>query len=370
MRILFTACPMVGHVNTLLPLALAARRAGHTVVLATGVDQARRVEQAGLTAWSVGPTFAEAGWPPRSPMDFLAPADKRVVDLLPRAERFAPDVVVHEETEAAGAVVAVRTGARLIRHGLGIAAAGAPDAFATILDDLGERWQVSGLAERVGNATYLSICPPSLAVVEQPNTVLLRPALAPPAPGDASPALLTALARVPLVAQAPTNVPLVARAQAPTPTVHLTLGTVFSTPEALSTALAGLRELPVNVVVTTAGDPLPPQPANVVVARYLPHALLLPRCDLVVSQGGAGIMFGALAHGLPQLVLPQAADQPANAAAVQRAGAGLALTAVTADGVRDAARRLLAEPGFAVRAREIGAEIAAMPDADAVVSTL
>ena len=350
MRILFTACPMVGHVNTILPLALAAQRAGHAVVLATGVDQARRVERAGLTAWSVGPTFEEAGWPPRSPLDFLAPADKRVVDLLPRAERFAPDVVVHEETEAAGAVVAARTGARLVRHGLGIAAAGAPEAFAPILDDLGHRWQVTGLSEHVRNAVHLSICPPSLAVPGAGPATLLRPALAPAQPGDALPSTLAALPH-------------------PT-TVHLTLGTVYSTPEVLATALAGLRELPVNVVVTTAGDPLPPQPENVLVTRYLPHALLLPRCDLVVSQGGAGILLGALANGLPQLVLPQAADQPANAAAVQRAGAGLALATVTADAVRRAARRLLADPGYAARARELGAEIAAMPDADAVVRTL
>jgi len=46
MRILFTACPMVGHVNTLLPLALAAQRAGHTVAVATGGDQAPRVDVA------------------------------------------------------------------------------------------------------------------------------------------------------------------------------------------------------------------------------------------------------------------------------------------------------------------------------------
>jgi UDP:flavonoid glycosyltransferase YjiC (YdhE family) len=346
MRILFTACPLVGHVNTLLPLALAARRAGHAVVLATGLDQVRRVEQAGLAAWSVGPTFAEAGWPPRSPSDFLAPADKRVVDLLPRAERFAPDVVVHEETEAAGPVVAARTGARLVRHGLGIAAAGAPEAFAPILDALGERWQVIGLAARVRDARYLSICPPSL--LAPGRATLLRPTLAP-----AGEPVLPALATLPHDR-----------------TVHLTLGTVYSTPEVLATALAGLRELPVNVVVTTAGDPLPPQPANVLVARYLPHASLLPRCDLVVSQGGAGILLGALAHGLPQLVLPQAADQPANAAAVERAGAGLALSTVTADAVREAARRLLADPGYTARARELSAEIAAMPDADAVVRTL
>jgi UDP:flavonoid glycosyltransferase YjiC (YdhE family) len=357
MRILFTACPMVGHVNTLLPLALAARRAGHTVAFATGLDLVDLVERVGLTAWSVGPTFAEAGWPPRSPLDFVVAADKRCVDLLPRTERFRPDVVVFEETEAAGPVAAVRSGARMVRHGLGIAAGGTGDgtegglgAFAPILDDFGARWQVTDLAGAVQAAPYLSICPPSLASPARPNVRRLRPALSPPAPDDVLPAALATL---------------------PHPrTVHLTLGTVFGTTAVLAAALEGLLQLPVNIVVTTGASVLPPLPAHVVVARYLPHALLLPRCDLVVSQGGAGILFGALANGLPQLVLPQAADQPANAAAVERTGAGLALSTVTPERVRDAARQLLAEPGHAARAREIRAEIAAMPEADAVVSEL
>jgi UDP:flavonoid glycosyltransferase YjiC (YdhE family) len=92
----------------------------------------------------------------------------------------------------------------------------------------------------------------------------------------------------------------------------------------------------------------------------------------VVSQGGAGILFGALAHGLPQLVLPQGADQFANAEAVERTGAGIALEpgAVTVESVRDAAARLLADPGFAAHARTVQDEIAAMPDADAVVAQL
>ena len=357
MRILFTACPMVGHVNTLLPLALAARRAGHAVAFATGADLADRVERAGLTAWSVGPTFAEAGWPPRSPLDFLVAADKRCVDLLPRAERFHPDVVVFEETEAAGPIAAARFGARLVRHGLGIAAGGTGDgtegglgAFASIFDEFGSRWQVEDLAAKVQAAAYLSVCPPSLAPQSRPNVRRIRPALAPAAPGDALPAALDRLPHA--------------------HTVHLTLGTVFGTGAVLAAALEGLRELPVNVIVTTGSATLPAQPPHVVVAPYLPHALLLPRCDLVVSQGGAGILLGALAHGLPQLVLPQAADQPANAQAVQRAGAGLALETVTAERVRAAAQELLADPGFAANARKIRAEIAAMPDADAVVNEL
>ena len=51
-------------------------------------------------------------------------------------------------------------------------------------------------------------------------------------------------------------------------------------------------------------------------------------------------------------MLPQAADQLANAEAVARAGAGLALGPddVSADSVREAAERLLADPGYAARA--------------------
>ena len=129
------------------------------------------------------------------------------------------------------------------------------------------------------------------------------------------------------------------------------------------------------VVTTGPGvDParFAPQPPHVLVASYIPHALLLLHCRLVVSQGGAGILFGALAHGLPQLVLPQGADQTMNADACRDAGAGLSLAPeeVTADAVRTAAVRLLAEPGFAVAARVVATEIHAMPDAGTVLAQL
>lgn len=59
MRVLTSACPMYGYVNTVLPLALAMQRAGHDVVLATGPDHVGRVGRHGVTAWPVGPTHAE-----------------------------------------------------------------------------------------------------------------------------------------------------------------------------------------------------------------------------------------------------------------------------------------------------------------------
>jgi len=130
-----------------------------------------------------------------------------------------------------------------------------------------------------------------------------------------------------------------------------------------------LRDLPYNLIVAVGpgGDPASfgEQPAHVRIERYVSHALLLPRCRLVVSQGGAGVMFGALSLGLPQLMLPQSADQFVNADALVRAGAGLALQAeqATVGSIRQAATGLLTQPRFATSARAIQAELAAMPDA-------
>ncbi|MBL7517058.1 glycosyltransferase family 1 protein [Frankia sp. CNm7] len=389
MRILFTACPFFGHVNTVLPLALAARRAGHEVVVATGADFAEHVARRGLTAWPIGPTSAEAGTP-HSLAHFWHTAAQRCVDLLPLATAWGPDLLVSEEMELAGAIAAARGETRHVIHGLGIAALGDWEALAADIDELGLRWDVPDLADAYRGAVYLSICPPTLQLPSRSERMVqpLRPGLGEPAPGERLPEALLALPYE--------------------RTVHLTLGTVFHQrrPGALDAAIAGLRELPANLVVTVGPDVDPdrfgPQPPHVLVERYLPHALLLPRCDLVVSQGGAGILLGALAHGLPQLVLPQGADQFTNGAAAQRAGVGLVLDGPAATppaGARAGGRggggpprggagrgppapapppraragavgRLLGEPRYAAAARAVQKEIDTMPSADDVLASL
>jgi UDP:flavonoid glycosyltransferase YjiC (YdhE family) len=91
-----------------------------------------------------------------------------------------------------------------------------------------------------------------------------------------------------------------------------------------------------------------------------------------VSHAGAGAVFGACTHGVPQLVLPQGVDQFGNAEACRRAGAALVLepVAVTADAVADAAARLLTEPAFAAAAAVLRDEVAAMPTGDVVIADL
>jgi UDP:flavonoid glycosyltransferase YjiC (YdhE family) len=362
MRILVSAGPMYGHVNSVLPLAVAAQRAGHEVVLATGSELVPHVERRGLTGWAAGPSHAENGGVDTPWMEYFAiAAEKRALDLVPRAADWKPDLVVHEETELAGPVVAACTDARLVVHGLGLMP---PvriwDAFAPTINRLLRQWEAPAAAGSVRDATYLELCPPSLRPPGErvwSRARPLRPVGGQPAPGERLPA---AMADLPYAS-----------------TVHLTLGTVFNhAPDVLAAAIAGLRDLPVNLVVTTGPgvdpDRFAPQPPHVLVTSYVPHALLLPRCRLVVSQGGAGILFGALAHGLPQLVLPQGADQTMNADACREAGAGLSLAAVevTPEAVRTAATRLLAEPGFAAAARVVQTEIDAMPGAGPVLAAL
>ena len=128
---------------------------------------------------------------------------------------------------------------------------------------------------------------------------------------------------------------------------------------------------------TTIGrnnDPaeLGPLPANVVVERYVPQADVLPFCDVAVGHGGSGSTLGALAHGLPMLLLPHGADQFENAQACAVLGVARVLMpdALTAEGVASAVRALLAEPAPRAAADQVAREIAAMSTPQEVVAAL
>ena len=41
-----------------------------------------------------------------------------------------------------------------------------------------------------------------------------------------------------------------------------------------------------------------------IIRSYIPQHEFLPWCDAVVAHGGSGTVLGALAHGLPLLVVP------------------------------------------------------------------
>ena len=115
-----------------------------------------------------------------------------------------------------------------------------------------------------------------------------------------------------------------------------------------------------------------PYPANARVERFVPQADLLPTCSAIVHHGGAGTMFGALAHGVPQVILPQGADNFEHASMCERSGVAVSLLPDSVDGlaVLDAVCRVLHDSSYARASNVCAAEIAAMPDAAQVAETL
>lgn len=126
---------------------------------------------------------------------------------------------------------------------------------------------------------------------------------------------------------------------------------------------------------------LDPLPAGVHAERWVDQAQVLPAADLVVCHGGSGTVYGALASGVPVVVVPVFADQFENGRRVATAGAGLV---VEADGgtrtrvvddrdiarIRDAIDTALATPAYKERAQAIAASMTATPSAQEVLDAL
>jgi MGT family glycosyltransferase len=261
--------------------------------------------------------------------------------------------MVCEQAELAGPIVAAALGIPNVTHGFGHPLPAVRVARAA--DEMEPLWQECGLTVPRFAGTYehayVDMYPEALKAYGNehiPDVVKVRP-------HDPAPAAATD----------------------GQPLVYVTFGTVFNRDVGLiATVVEGVRALPVEVVVTLGPGndvtALGEQPPNVHVAEYIPQADLLPRCAAVVSHAGSGTFLASLAHGLPQLVLPQAADQFLNASAAARAGVAREIPPgeITAKRVREELERVLHDPSIAATARAMGAEIAAMPPAGSVADEL
>ena len=378
MRVLLTCRPLAGHYRPMLPLARALAEAGHEVAFASGEPVASEAEAEGLTAFRVGPAmdFVEPlAHSVRQRAASLLPSQVRAfvftelfvrVELEPRAndlftivEQWAPKVLVHDVAEFAAPLVATTLGIPYVEHSYGPAIQN--DVIRAAGEATAPFWTSHGLAPHplggLYRYLYLDVCPASLQLpgavpgaVQGIRTVETQPA-------ETQLPWLDALRRLPIV--------------------YITLGTVYNHDLGVFRALLdGLRDEPLNLVVTVGrqNDPaaLGLQPSNVHVHQYVPQELLLPHCAAVVTHGGAGSTLGALAFGLPLLLVPQGADQFYNADRVVAAGAGIQLIPdlLTADSARDAVRMLLHNDTFRDAAHRIKNEVKAMPEPRQAVETL
>ena len=154
--------------------------------------------------------------------------------------------------------------------------------------------------------------------------------------------------------------------------MYFTLGTGFNleSGDLFERVLAGLGELPVQVVATVGSelDPaaLGSPPPNVRLQRYVPQSEILAHASAVVCHGGSGSVLGALAHGIPLVLLPMGADQPQNAERCAALGAGrvLDVVALTPEDVREAVSAVLSEPSYRDAAERLRDELAGLPGAE------
>jgi UDP:flavonoid glycosyltransferase YjiC (YdhE family) len=109
-------------------------------------------------------------------------------------------------------------------------------------------------------------------------------------------------------------------------------------------------------------------PPNVRTVDRVPLNEVLPHAAAFIHHSGAGSVLGGLAAGVPQLTTPGAGDRRHNAELLAKRGAGLAVAAkaITADHLI----RLVSDDALRTAAREVAAEIAAMPAPATVVPSL
>ena len=147
------------------------------------------------------------------------------------------------------------------------------------------------------------------------------------------------------------------------PTVYVTLGSSGRV-RALPVVVEAAASLGCQVLVATAGRAtLADPPPHVYVAEFVPGHLAARRAALVVSNGGSTTSYQALAEGRPVLAVPFNLDQYLATAALEKAGAALAVRAgaLGRAEVRAALERLLGEPAFAQKAASARDELARWP---------
>lgn len=391
MRLLVAFVGGRGHLDPLLPIARAAVDAGHDVRFSCGRWMADAVRSAGFEVVDAEPSPPEPPEPAVAEAAAAEPAPEvqpllaidrareeadlrekfvreagreRATRLLEVAARWRPDVIVCDETDVGTVVAAERLGIPCAT--VVVLAAGGflrPDVVADALDEI--------------RAEHGLPPDPDLAAVR--GRLAIDPA--PPGyrdPDDPLPAdrtLAVRLSTPPLPAGAGPPWPVTRPGR---PAVYATLGTIFNQEsgdlfERVLAALAG-HDGDVLVTVGHERDPaaLGPQPAHVHVARFVPQAEVLPHVAAVVSHAGSGAVLGALAHGLPMVLLPMGADQPWNGdrCAALRVARVLDPMAATPASIAEALRDVLQDGRYAASARALARGWAELPGPDAALAAL
>ncbi|MBW2495255.1 MAG: glycosyltransferase family 1 protein [Deltaproteobacteria bacterium] len=378
MRWLFSSHPLDGHLHPLIPLARAAKAAGHSVAFAVPPEFSDKVERIGFGALACGPAWTDE--PIASVYakalelkdtrfflsEFYADVAARsfAPPLLDIISDWRPDAIVSDPTEFGSWVAAERAGIPRVFNLWGLFI---PEAFLVAL---------AGSSLEALRASFDLPPDPALETLVRATKLLFGPR-GYQAPGLEIPQSVHFFRPDTFDQTGDERLPGWVSDLPERPTVYVTLGTLFNTnPGLLETILEGLTGEDLNAVVTIGRDRDPAQLTrfgpNLHIERYIPQSLLLPHCDAVISHAGYGTLMGSLSHGLPSVLIPISADQPMHASRCAEIGSSVSLdrNELTPEAVRDATWRVLREPGFRIGAQALADEIAAMPGPDAAVELI
>lgn len=367
---LFTVRAGLGHLHPLAPIAHAAEVAGHEVRFAASHSTVRAVEQVGFRCHPAGidiggedlerlvPTLKGTTGNDRAALFwryvFAEHSPKAMIPaILALASSWRPDVIVREDTEFGGCIVAECLG---IPHAAVQTTAFRPHFYASIAEPLNQRRSEVGLPLDRDSAMpfrYLFLSPFPTGYLNQEVTL---------------PATTHQLRPVPFDRSGTESLPNWLEHLPDRPTVYISLGTVSNNhPEIFHAFLDGLRDEPLNLIVTVGRDQDPgqfgSQPEHIHIEHYIPQTLLFQHCSLVVTHGGSGTVMAALTYGLPLVIVPIEADQPENAercAALRLAGI-VQPAELTPERAREVVLTVLDDPEYRIKAERMRAEIAALP---------
>ena len=361
MRFLCVSAQLAGHLDWggYLPTAVELIRTGHDVLWATGHELQSRLDAQGV------PThiLQETGWrwPPPPPLQKGTASEEEfqrlrmvrsldqwlevervqaaTLELVEVARRFRPHLIVSEMFTAAAGITAELLGVPFAVAGWPALQTQSPNPNADAPGAVGKlaqarvgsllaafgvtgvNWALDGPAALRSPSLHLTYWSPRWYAGARllPQTRMVGGTAPPPLPSES-----------PWLDQLPSD----------RPWIFITLGTAFTRDTDFfiiaARAAAEAGGVPILAVgkgvdaVGTEGGWSPrevevlrtrmPQPS--VLVERVRFAEVLPHIAAAIHHGGAGTTHALVTHGIPQIVVPKAADQARQASGVARNGVG------------------------------------------------
>jgi UDP:flavonoid glycosyltransferase YjiC (YdhE family) len=353
-KILFTTTAGSGHFQVLSALAQEFITLGHNVKVAAPESFQASIEAAGLEIAAFDdsdkehPAIAElqAGFASGDPAKIERLVCKIIFGLtntqaaLPRLEKtvkdWGPDLIISESAEVSGGILAAKYSIRHVRATPSLALADKqfiPWIMSGITDLLTthgqnpeefEDWLLSQqlltyFPEAFENPEYTG--PEGMHRIRHEGSVLDQSKSEPPL-------------------------------------IYVTLGSESSKigfyPRVVQSILDSLTNVKANILVAVGKDTdtavLKCDRPNVEIKNWVNQKEVISRASLIICHGGSGTVLDGLAAGIPILVVPLFADQPLNAAEVERTNCGYRIVEA------DIASELPAKVELALNGQAIGSQ--------------